>query len=292
MVVKKGGDPMALKKSFISLLCIIMIMHGSLLSMKNSTRLNYEVSRLFYPSVASSAGSGAFRQTRLNRFRATIPTFMTQKDAFDLLGISDGAPLEEIKMAYRTKVKEHHPDVAGDEATKAMQDVVAAYETLIGKREASIETPDKNVQDFPSLQEVIKSIKAGLSINALDDYGNTLLMNAAASGKVGIVKLLLAMKAKTNVQDVYGDTALHKVASNVFGDIGYIFNSSNAQIIKALAAAGIDVNAINKSGKTALDIALDRNSIVTAQSLRAVGAQRAQSFVASSMRKLKSWWQS
>ncbi len=266
-------------------------MHGSLLSMKNSARLNYQVSRLFYPSVASPTASGGFRQTRLNRFRATTPTCMTKKDALVVLGIVDGVPLEEIKMAYRTKVKEYHPDVAGDEATKAMQDVVAAYETLIGKREASIETPDNNVQDFPSLQEVVKSIKAGLSINALDDYGNTLLMNAAASGKVGIVKFLLAMKAKINVQDMYGNTALHKAASNTFGDISFVFNSSNAQIIQALAAAGIDVNALNKSGKTALDIALERNGIATAQSLRAVGAQRAQSFVARSMRKFKSWWQ-
>jgi len=59
---------------------------------------------------------------------------------FELLGLSPSASLEEVKAAYRRKMKEWHPDVfAGrsDDARRIAEektkDIIAAYETLVGR---------------------------------------------------------------------------------------------------------------------------------------------------------------
>ena len=58
---------------------------------------------------------------------------MTTREALAVLGLKENvAVLEDVKPAYRIKVKLLHPDKGGD-ATKFKQ-LVEAYETLIGKR--------------------------------------------------------------------------------------------------------------------------------------------------------------
>ena len=49
---------------------------------------------------------------------------------YEVLGISPGASPEEIKAAYRRKVRQHHPDHGGDLA--ACRAVIEAYQTLCG----------------------------------------------------------------------------------------------------------------------------------------------------------------
>lgn len=56
---------------------------------------------------------------------------MTKKDYYEVLGVSKGASDEEIKKAYRTKARKHHPDVdksAGAEAR--FKEINEAYQIL------------------------------------------------------------------------------------------------------------------------------------------------------------------
>jgi len=53
------------------------------------------------------------------------------KDYYIVLGVSRGANLSKIKKAYRTVIKQHHPDVAHTkESTKRFLEIREAYETL------------------------------------------------------------------------------------------------------------------------------------------------------------------
>lgn len=51
---------------------------------------------------------------------------------YEILGVSQGASLDEIKRAYRKKAKEYHPDLHPDDprANEKMQQVNQAYDML------------------------------------------------------------------------------------------------------------------------------------------------------------------
>jgi curved DNA-binding protein CbpA len=53
---------------------------------------------------------------------------MARREAFDALGLDGDASQEQIKTAYRDRVKEVHPDSGGDE--ESFKRVNRAYETL------------------------------------------------------------------------------------------------------------------------------------------------------------------
>lgn len=53
----------------------------------------------------------------------------TQRDYYDVLGVSKSATAEEIKKAYRKQAVEHHPDKTGGDDTK-FKEIGEAYETL------------------------------------------------------------------------------------------------------------------------------------------------------------------
>lgn len=74
---------------------------------------------------------------------------MTTQEAYRALGLTAGATMAEIKAAYLTQAKLHHPDRngGGSAATHAFQEVQAAYETLIGRKPAGViraERPGSN----------------------------------------------------------------------------------------------------------------------------------------------------
>ena len=53
---------------------------------------------------------------------------MSKKDYYEILGVNRNASDSEIKKAYRTLSKKHHPDVGGDE--EMFKSISEAYETL------------------------------------------------------------------------------------------------------------------------------------------------------------------
>ena len=56
---------------------------------------------------------------------------MQFKDYYDTLGVSRGAPAEEIKRAYRKLARRYHPDVSKEKNAEAkFKDVQEAYEVL------------------------------------------------------------------------------------------------------------------------------------------------------------------
>lgn len=58
---------------------------------------------------------------------------MSIKEAYDLLGLTHPATLQEVKVSFRRLTKKYHPDVNEDEnATKKFQDIYEAYEVILG----------------------------------------------------------------------------------------------------------------------------------------------------------------
>ena len=62
---------------------------------------------------------------------------MTIKKSFHILGLHPDATPDEIKQAYRARVKENHPDLAGSsplsqkQADERMKDINAAYRSIL-----------------------------------------------------------------------------------------------------------------------------------------------------------------
>jgi hypothetical protein len=63
---------------------------------------------------------------------ATTARSAAPVDPHSLLGVAPGAPLEEVKAAFRRKALEHHPDRGGEAA--AFIAVKRAYDRIIRRR--------------------------------------------------------------------------------------------------------------------------------------------------------------
>lgn len=121
-------------------------------------------------------------------------------------------------------------------------------------------------------------LKSGVDVNTSNDEGATLLMQAAATGKLEMVELLVRSGANVNAEDSRGWTALMKAlfnyelnrgfpeivsflieaGANIEHQISYgtrplmlAAGYGEAGVVEVLLAAGADVNAENEGGRTA-----------------------------------------
>ncbi len=140
------------------------------------------------------------------------------------------------------------------------------------------------------VQAVKRLIKEGVDVNQKNKHepsevadGKTALMIASNNGDTEIVKLLLEAGAKVNLKDSDGSGALYMAAVNGHADIVDLLLAAKAdpnektatgynilmmmamhpaeenleRIVKALIAAGLNPNATDESGNTALHLACD-----------------------------------
>lgn len=61
-----------------------------------------------------------------------------KRNAFEVLGIATNASLLEIRRVYRQKVRDCHPDLAGDEAIEKFLAVQNAYEILRSDKKRAV----------------------------------------------------------------------------------------------------------------------------------------------------------
>ena len=92
---------------------------------------------------------------------------------------------------------------------------------------------------------VFTFLEYGALVDATSSNAMTALMWAVCKGRIDIVDLLLAKKAKVDMQDVWGTTAL-MLASQM----------QSLEMINMLIKKGADPNLVNKQGRCAMQIAI------------------------------------
>ena len=112
------------------------------------------------------------------------------------------------------------------------------------------------------LRQTRKQLKSGAKVNAVNKFGSSALLGAAAGGYSDIVDMLLAYQANVNAQSKNGGTPL-------------IFASKNGhtQVTGKLLAKGALVNSVDKEGRNALMHAVEGGHADTVQALLKNGAR-------------------
>lgn len=98
---------------------------------------------------------------------------------YEILGVTEDAPADDIKGAYRRLVRKYHPDLTGDDTATPLRQVIQAYETLSDeqkrrsydrdlarRRRPSTAAPDHRAWfsdeidiDFPSIDDLVARIR-------------------------------------------------------------------------------------------------------------------------------------
>ncbi|WP_373998322.1 ankyrin repeat domain-containing protein [Bdellovibrio bacteriovorus] len=107
-------------------------------------------------------------------------------------------------------------------------------------------------------KELQKSVDAGININKPNEKGETLLMTAASSGQIDVVKFLLSKKADVTIKDKDQKTALY-----------YALTNEQPEVSKALIEANAPLNDLNELGDNALTLASSLNDHATMKVLLA-----------------------
>lgn len=94
-------------------------------------------------------------------------------------------------------------------------------------------------------------IEKGVDVNAMDDYGNTALHSAARANNLSMARLLLEKGAGVNAVDSSGKTPLLMAA----------YGKDNGVIAKLLLEKGADVSAMDNSGNITFAVATANNNL-------------------------------
>jgi len=97
---------------------------------------------------------------------------------------------------------------------------------------------------YGDVSEVKSLIRAGVDVNALNDYGESALMHAAYSSNEALVDILVNAGADVNMTNEAGNTALMFAAQK-----------GNVFITEMLVAHGADVGMANADGFRAAELA-------------------------------------
>jgi len=98
-------------------------------------------------------------------------------DYYKVLGIERNATEEQIKDAWKTKIKEHHPDIGGDE--EKAKEINVAYKVLSDPQErAAYDNPRPNVP--PGFNPFMNG--GGFSFNMNDIFAKMGGMNFGTTG--------------------------------------------------------------------------------------------------------------
>ncbi len=98
-----------------------------------------------------------------------------------------------------------------------------------------------SVAESGNKAEVIKLLKEGVDINAVDVFGDTPLLKSIKYNKADVAEILLENNANVNLANHLKETPLHIAAKN-----------KEAGIVEALLKKGADINLANNNGNTAL----------------------------------------
>ena len=143
------------------------------------------------------------------------------------------------------------------------------------------------VEQWTELREIFKQFrKLGLSLDQRDGKGDTMLMYAARQNMVYVI-FLLEEGADINAQNNEGETVLLQAVAQAKGGCDSPFEASGPEkeMILLLLRAGADVNVIARDGSTALDRAQTED--VREQLVRA-GAKTSETLHEEERRRSKS----
>ncbi len=147
------------------------------------------------------------------------------------------------------------------ELNRKQIDRLLALGQTTNMRNTSDMTPLMMVSDVETAKYLIDN---GADVNARDQGGKTALMYASGRGKTDLVKFLIQSGADVNITDDQGRSALNISALDAEGfnalldagadpnvanqcGITALYRAPNAQTVKRLIEAGVDVNAPNKN---------------------------------------------
>ncbi|MDR0578049.1 MAG: ankyrin repeat domain-containing protein [Candidatus Accumulibacter sp.] len=138
---------------------------------------------------------------------------------------------------------------------------------------------------------VIDLVNRGMDVNTVDTQGNTLLIQSIQRDLPELFAFLLQRKARVNLRNRYGETALSIAAYlgraefarrlvdagaevNFFGwaPLAYAAYNGHAEIVDYLIGRGADVDAITENGSTALFFAARHGHVETLKALLKHGA--------------------
>ena len=125
-------------------------------------------------------------------------------------------------------------------------------------RDGAAETPLHGAAWGGDVEEAKTLIAAGADVNHIDSAGETPIHGAAAWGHAKMVKYLISVGARIDIPGTTALTPLHWAA-------GW----GNLQTVKVLVEAGADLKALNASGRTAAEVALEHHRSDVAKYLRA-----------------------